>query len=320
VAGVGLLKWAHIAGTYDAQGRLSGLYQWQEGRKVWSSRLDQPHEFQESIVLSAPGTRPKDTLEPGAFTVVDMDGQMYTYSFANGPPEPPSSPQTENPFGAQVAFVKELSYPNIQMVNTKSKAKPFLIVSDSVFEAPWPVHAKVDGPLHFPYTHGWINWEHCMFTWWNHWPVAQIPSDGRTAYDPDRVSHTAVSNWFWKEYESTQDTQVKIAMQGLTEKAAEELVPLAKSWLRAPALELEGSGYTPAGYDQAERAYLITCENRNEPKPLRLKLAASAEHPLINPALVITGWGETEATLKIDGKDIARGKNFRFGHRRSPGG
>ena len=289
-------------------------------QKVWTSRTDQPHEFQESIVLSAPGTRPEDNIEPGAFTVMNMDGKMYTYSFANGPPEPPSSPQSEDPFGAQVAFVKELAYPNIQIVNTKSKARSFLIVSDSPFDAPWPVFAKVDGPLHFPYTHGRINWEHCMFTWWNHWPVAQIPSDGRTAYDPDRVSHTAVSNWFWKEYESTPDSQVKISMHGLTEKHPTELATLARSWLRAPKLFNRSRGFSNKGYDQAQRAYVFECHDPDEKEGMRFELPASDEQPLVNPAFLIKNWGNDDITLEVNRQPIERGKALRYGYVQTPTG
>jgi len=280
-------------------------------QKVWSSRIEEAREFQESIVLNQPGTRPEDNIELGAVTIVNMEGQTHTHSWADGPRE------LEN--RSQMSLLARLSYPNIQRVNTKSKAKPFLIVSDEAFDCGWPINDKVGGPVHLPYTR-MVYPENCMFTWWNHWPVGQVPSDGRFAYYPDRVSHTAVTNWLWAEYKSTEDSQIKIAMQGLTEKAAEELVPLAKSWLRAPALELKGSGYTSRGYDKAERAYFITCKKRNKPESLRFELAASEEHPVLNPAFVITGWGDADATLNIDARAVNRGKEFRFGHRRNPNG
>lgn len=53
---------------------------------------------------------------------------------------------------------------------------------------------------------------------------------------------------------------------------------------------------------------------------MRFELVASEEHPVINPAFVITGWGDADATLKIDDRAVNRGKEFRFGHRRSPDG
>ena len=278
---------------------------------VWSSRLEEAHEFQESIVLNQPGTRPEDNLELGAVTVVNMDGESYTYSWADGPPEATRADQMKR--------IASLSYPNIQRVNTRSKAKPFLVVPDEPLDAVWPLDVALEGPVHFPY---WrlILEEASKFTWWNHWPVAQVPSDGRYALDPDRTSHTSVSNWIWQAYETTENTKVKIAMQGLTEKAAEDLVPLAKSWLRAPKISLHGPGYTSGGYIQAERVYLFECEKTGEPKPLQFMIEASAEHPVINPAFIVEGWGDAGATLKIGGKTIDRGKTFRFGHRGNPNG
>jgi len=286
-------------------------------QKVWSSQIDQAHEFQESIILEQPGQRPEDVLELGGYTISNMSGETHTYSWADGPPQAPTMPGAEDPMGAQLAFLASMSYPNIQLVNTKSKAKPFLIVTDEAFESAWPLNMDVGGPVHVPYDR-LIQPEASKFTWWNHWPVAQVPSDGRWTFEPDRVAHTAVSNWFWKPYERTADMEVKLALLGLTEKKVEELVPLAKSWLRAPALELKGSGYTSKGYDQAERAYLITCENSNEPAPLQFALAASEEHPVVNPAFVISGWGDAGAALKIGGETVKRGASFRFGHRTEP--
>ena len=109
-------------------------------------------------------------------------------------------------------------------------------------------------------------------------------------------------------------------MHGLTEGTAPELAPLAKSWLRPPSLDLKGAGYTVGGYEQAERAYMIARANSGNPGPLTFKIAATREHPIVNPAFIIKGWGDADATLKLNGKEIDRGKEFRFGHRRNPEG
>jgi hypothetical protein len=296
-------------------------------QRVWSSRLDQPHEFQESIVLSQPGTRPEDNIELDAVTIVNMKGETYTYSWADGLPGPPPGPDTGPPSNPEpgvadqeddflAPFIK-LSFPNIQLVNTKSRVKPFLIVSDGPYKENWPFGHDVEGPVNIPYT-GFMLPDVCTFTWWNHWPVAQVPSDARWALDPDRVAHTSVSNVFYGVYEATENSKIKLSMQGLTEKTAEELVPLAKSWLHAATLKLKGSGYSSMGYDQTERAYQLKCKNNNESEPLRFELLAGEEHPVVNPAFVITGWGDRDVALKINGRSIERGKNFRFGFRHNP--
>jgi len=54
-------------------------------------------------------------------------------------------------------------------------------------------------------------------------------------------------------------------MNGLTKKPATERASLAKSWLRAPALSVQGDGYTIQGYDQAERAYLLVRKEDGAP-------------------------------------------------------
>ena len=35
----------------------------------------------------------------------------------------------------------------------------------------------------------------------------------------------------------------------------------------------------------------------------------------MNPVFVIKNWGESDCVLKLDGKEIVKGKTFRFGHR-----
>jgi len=36
---------------------------------------------------------------------------------------------------------------------------------------------------------------------------------------------------------------------------------------------------------------------------------------VVNPAFVIKSWGESDAELKVNGKKLKRGEDFRFGHR-----
>jgi hypothetical protein len=36
---------------------------------------------------------------------------------------------------------------------------------------------------------------------------------------------------------------------------------------------------------------------------------------VFNPAIVIEGWGETGVSLRVDDREIPRGKDFRFGYR-----
>ncbi|GAG24921.1 unnamed protein product [marine sediment metagenome] len=106
-------------------------------------------------------------------------------------------------------------------------------------------------------------------------------------------------------------------LHGMTDKPAAKLVPLAKSWLYAPQLKLNGEGYVSEGYDQAQRAYVFARRDVRKPSALEFELAASEESPVVNPAFVIKNWRRGRASLAIDGKKVKWGKDFRFGYRKT---
>jgi len=108
----------------------------------------------------------------------------------------------------------------------------------------------------------------------------------------------------------------KIMLCGMTDKKVEELLPLAKSWLRAPKIVIDSDTFINEGFDPTQRAYILTCKEPSKLCQIKLKLLASEESPIVNPAFILAGWGEASASLKINGKPISQGKDFRIGHRR----
>ncbi|MHC4616476.1 MAG: hypothetical protein ACYTEQ_01850, partial [Planctomycetota bacterium] len=97
-----------------------------------------------------------------AFTLANMDGQTHTYSWAAGAPEDYDEPRNAS----------------IQLTNLKAENRPFII-----FEPGPEISAFGGGD------------KHSRFPWWNHWPVSQIPSDGREVVGTDRPSHSSLSNY-----------------------------------------------------------------------------------------------------------------------------
>jgi len=249
---------------------------------LWTSNFKNWHEFQETIIINGPGTRPEDNIQPDALTIGNMKGETAIYSWEKGPP----AKKMEKP-----------ENPNIQVVNLKANWKPFQIVS--------PVNSSMR-----PYT-GEVTYS--MFEWWNHWPVAQVRSSGISAVAPDRPSHSSLSHIYWDPYAQTENSITKILLHGLTTKSAAELVPLAKSWLSAPPIEVSGAGFQSQGYDQTQRAFVVTRQTTATGAPLQLSLQASSESPLINPAFEIKNWGESEPKLRVDGKPVSRGASVRYG-------
>jgi hypothetical protein len=225
--------------------------------------------WQETIFLNEVGTRPEDNVELDACTLVNMKGESQTYSWEHGYPE--------------------FDLPNavIQLTNFKSKFKPFLVLREGGSFEVFDVEVRPE------YSH---------FPWWNHWPVAQVISDGRSASAPDRASHSSLS---WG------DPAGDAALYGMTDQPAESLAVLARSWNFPPELTVVGQAFRSEGYDYAQRAYVLRGDGSSD--PLQIEIAASVEHPIFNLALVIENWGATDASLQLDGRSIPRGKAFRYG-------
>jgi hypothetical protein len=234
--------------------------------------------------------------------MMNMKGETHTYSWANGAPMEIDKPDNYN----------------IQFINLKSNSIPFVVVNEgkpSVTRR----DIETDGPWLKIYR-GEIIEEHSIFPWWNHWPVAQIPSDGRWASEPDRVSHTSLSNDLeWQEAELTERTHVRVMMHGLTNKPKNEIVKVAKSWLYPPEIEINGSEFIYEEYDDFERAFILRRES-NVSKGMDMTINTNADSPIYNPAFIIKNWGESEAALKVNGEDIPRGKDFRYGFRHTLNG
>jgi hypothetical protein len=265
---------------------------------LWSTQPREPHEFQESIVLVPPGSRPEDVLETDAVTIMNMQGQAHLYSWAEHAPDKIAQPE----------------HANIEIINVRSIARPFLIVSDEPFELYGEKH---DGPLFRPMNVE-INRENSIFPWWNHWPVAQIPSDGRVATHADRMAHSSLTTGLeWKDWDNSVNSRTRVMLHGLTELPPARLVGVARSWLHAPALRGLPAGISSRGYDMSERAYLLEKATAGDAEVIGFTLDASAEHPLYHPAFIIKNWGDQPARVSVNGRERPVGPGLRTGIRRT---
>jgi len=243
---------------------------------LWSSALEAPHEWQETIVINGPGQRPEDNLESDALTLENMAGETSTYHW---------EPKTERTFAYPKGPAK-LDRPNnanIQIVHLKSPQNPFQIV--------WPRGVSFDT----------YNGEqsYSMFEWWNHWPVAQVGSSGRPAIAADRASHTSLSHIYWEPYARSSDSMTKLLLCGFTTRDGANLVPLANSWLAPPDVTLAQGRSSPVDYDPAQRAFLVHRPNNQSHDPLTIRISSTAERPLVNPAFIVDHWS-TPATVRVD--------------------
>jgi hypothetical protein len=254
-----------------------------EGSSLWP---------EEVIALCQPGQKPEDVVDLAAMTLVNLKGQSYTYTWSETTPEVRQGDKYFH-FGSSPEEA-----PVIMRVNMKSAYKPFQIFETTnrfrIF-----AHEHRKGYSHFP--------------WWNHWPVAQVPSDGRYCQAADRASHFSLAWGGPPPHKGEGKTYWWAWMYGATQDEAESLVPLGRSWLFPPSLTFKQGDFT-AMYDITQRCYVISGYKEGTKEKLSFALEASADSPIINPAFVVENWGYRNAEVMVNGNLVPRGKSFRYGH------
>ena len=251
-------------------------------QRAWGPNI---HEFLQSELLCQPGTKPQDNIEMDAITIMDLQGNTNTFSW-------------EKAYGKRLPAKKAVNGP-IQIKNLKSKNRHYVIGET--------------GSTWRPFTFGARKGYSTMPNW-NHWPVAQLPNDGRVAPAPDRPSSSCLGTLFPIRHEGQGIQQWVRNLYGMTDKDPKHLAVLGRSWNNPAKLKLHGQSFTSQGYDKNQRAYVLSYTGKGKPAPLTFSLQASKKSPVVNPAFVIKNWGDSNAVLKLDGKEIKRGKIFRFGH------
>ncbi len=244
------------------------------------------YSFTEPALLLEPGKKAEDEISLEAVTIANPDGGTKTY---NWDPTSPPFPFPDQPNGANVA-----------VLNTKSKYKPFYIYPPGTELGPygWPPELRLD------YSH---------FPTWDHWPVNQIPSDGRFELNPDHYASAAVMSPELAETnaEGPEPTHAKMFLFGLTTQAIGSLAAIDRSWTSPPGIVVNGEGYRSTGYDPTQRAYQIE-RFRSEGMTISISLGGSQASPVFNPVLVVKNWGDAAPSIALDGKR-ASPSDYRLG-------
>jgi len=245
---------------------------------------DLGHEWHEGIIVYNAFVMPEEVLHVDAIHVANMNADTAKWSWEN-----PGEPETPTP---------EKS--NIVMMNTKSRHKPFVIS---------PEDCRMDA------------YEGCQngsrFRWRDHWPTTMENVIGRDASGRKAAHGSFFHITHIPIYKRTEQNVTKVLLHGMTDKSVGSLVPLAKSWLHPPALEIQGdstANFENLGYDKSQRAYLVKVREPGKVSKLKLKLNAATDSPVINPAFVIKNWGNSQIELEVDGEQKKPNKEFQYGY------
>jgi hypothetical protein len=262
-------------------------------KMVWSADAlgaGSPSQIQETTPLCEPGQNAEDILNPDAVTILNLQGESRTYSWP-GEMDSPAKSQNLQP-----------ANPNIQVVNLKSKAKPFII-----FEPGCRMSVYV----------GRVRKALADFSSYNHFPVSLLPSDGRFTVAPDKVASFSISTTAPPRHQEKDGTVWASWIYGVTDAPSPALAAIGRSWAKAPEMRLAGSAASAPAYDLSQRAYVLAAPAAGRPAALAGEFRASEDSPVENVALIVRNWGDGGAALSVDGKAVPRGSHFRFGHVRT---
>ncbi len=243
---------------------------------LWTARPDVWHEFQEAIVINPPGTSPEDNLETDAVLIANLSGETGRYVW-----DTPGRPR----------LTRKVPEACIEVIRLKARRQPFVAID--------PREAAISTfNGHAPKS---------RFNCWDHWPISQDKSWTRVTDKYDRPSHTSLS-WIanprrplpkdWHAHARTDQSVTKLLLTGLTQGGAKQAVAVTRSWLRPARLSIESAGYAGGDYDPAQRAYLIRRSSTDTPKSLTLSWVGSEASPIVNPCVIVRGWGRTGAAVK----------------------
>ncbi|MEO1271847.1 MAG: LamG domain-containing protein [Myxococcota bacterium] len=223
--------------------------------------------YQDFQVLLEPGQRAEEVVSLSAVHYANLKGETQSLVW-------PIDPETE---------------PDIDPAN--------IVRVD--FTGNWDVYGIAQGGAHSPAGGGqevssYVTFDGEPFPFagpWNHWPVAQIPSDGRYVTDYDRINHFALGALEPNAYGTGS------MLYGMTQDPIEPL-QMARSWLTPPDLQVTAGG-TAQGYDTDTRAYALTATADT----VELTIEASDERPVHNVALVVSDWNADTGRVTVVGQD-----------------
>lgn len=244
---------------------------------LWTSNPVAWYEWCQSLQVLHPSQRPEDVLDASRImSVASMDGRSREFGW-----DFEGKARQDGP---------SIDAANIQVTYLKSEWNPYLILEDGD-----GVNEKGGrGPCIDRYTGRWS--EYSDFPWRNHWPVAQDYVIGRYACVADAPSHTYTATQYNAPHALEGNKMTKLMLCGCTRGDAASLLPLAKSWLRAPKITSDG---TEVPYDVTQRAYFVSGEVG---RPHVFRVEASPEHPAHGLCMILSGMSEAPSALKVDGK------------------
>ena len=124
--------------------------------------------------------------------------------------------------------------------------------------------------------------------------VEKISGPDHLTYDPKEGVEPLYTKYVSPDDLASTWKVTKLMLCGCTKGDAKDLLPLAKSWLRAPKMT-RGGAEVP--YDATQRAYLLPSSSVNN-----LHVEVSPENPLCGLCLIVPDVSVLPESVKVNGE------------------
>lgn len=258
---------------------------------LWTSNPLGSFSYAQDNSVMQPGLMPWDIYENEPMSVADIRGRETVMTMGKGH-RGPKDPDFRGPAV-------------IQLHRFKTTWKPFMIS---------PPNESFGGV--------WTNDE--PWPWflpcWHHWPTAQlIDSDGSTTFvENGRPKSSCLTNgWGYQKptpnaVEITDRSLTRYSLIGMTNRPAGELAPLARSWRHAPKTSIVSGGKN-ASFDLGKKAFRMQRVASRDIDPVSLRVEASDDSPLQNPAFMVADWPSSSVRVEVNGIAMPAGRSCRSG-------
>ena len=260
---------------------------------MWCSVQNKWHEYEQENYFFNPGQTPWNVVENERHTIANLDGDVSELKWVDNWPEG--------------KFVKNAVIKTYNYKNTNTK--PYVITKKGlsvIYEDP---DILGDTPLE-------------GVGWWDHWPVSQIPSDGKNPiFTNGHFSSSSSGAVFTANHLGTPDkmehpdiikTKDKIVIPflfGMTDKPAKGLVPLARMYNNPPEVS-NTKGAEFIKYNVFKHEYIFL----KQEDQISFTINASPESPIANICFTIKNWKQDNlASIVLNGEKINLGKHNRQG-------
>lgn len=266
---------------------------------LWSSKPVWNHSYAQDNSILQPGFMPWDVYEKEPLSVANLDGQETIQTMGKGHHGP------KDPAFQQPAV--------IQRHNFKTRWKPFMIAPPhEVFGGEWT--NNMSWPWYLP----------C----WHHWPTALlIEGDGSCTFvENGRPKSSCLTNgWGYGDVKTkavvvTKNSLTRFSLIGMTDGSTAALAPLARSYRQAPEASTASAGFRCDGFSVADKAFHLARVSDDAAQTLAVSIDASNHSPLVNPAFVISNWGDRPVAVSINGEAVKIGEACRIGFHDTPSG